>query len=348
MYSKMDKPLDLYIITTARKRDTQEWEAECAPFLIPNEEVRVEIDSWNNIKKYEDIENAFFIFDEQRVVSYGAWSKAFIKISKKNKWILLSATPGDTWLDYAPVFIANGFYKNITEFKRRHVIYSYYGNYPKVEGYREQGRLIKLRNAVLVNMVYKKPTISHNERVVVEYDKVLYKKIMKDRWNIFEDKPIENISELCFLLRKVVNSDPSRAEVIYNLTREHPKCIVFYYFDYELEILKEIDYGKEYKVAEWNGHKHELIPKSDKWVYLVQYTSGAEGWNCTETDTIIFYSQQYSYKILAQSSGRIDRLNTPFENLYYYHLRSTAPIDIAIYQALSKKKKFNESKFIEK
>ena len=344
----MANPLDLYIITTARKRDTHEWEAECAPFLIPNEQVSVTIDSWNNIKKYADVERAFFIFDEQRVVGYGAWSKAFIKISKKNKWILLSATPGDTWLDYAPVFIANGFFKNITEFKRRHVVYSYYGNYPKVERYIDDRVLMKYRDSILVYMKYKRPTISHNERVAVEYDRDLYKYIMKERWNVFEEQPIKNISELCYLIRKVVNSDPSRSEAMAELIEQHPKSIVFYNFDYELDILKNIDYGDDVAIAEWNGHKHEEIPKTKKWVYLVQYTAGAEGWNCIETDTIIFYSQNYSYKILTQAAGRIDRLNTPFENLYYYHLRSTAPIDIAIYQALKKKKKFNESKFIER
>lgn len=347
-YSAMANPLDLYIITTARKRDTHEWEAECVPFLIPNKQVNVTIDSWNNIKKYADVEGAFFIFDEQRVVGYGAWSKAFIKISKKNKWILLSATPGDTWLDYAPVFIANGFFKNITEFKRRHVVYSYYGSYPKVERYIDDRVLAKYRDSILVYMKYKRPTISHNERIAVEYDRDLYKYIMKERWNVFEEQPIKNISELCYLIRKVVNSDPSRIAAMAELIGQHPKSIVFYNFDYELEILKNIDYGDDVAIAEWNGHKHEEIPKTKKWVYLVQYTAGAEGWNCIETDTIIFYSQNYSYKILTQAAGRIDRLNTPFENLYYYHLRSTAPIDIAIYQALKKKKKFNESKFIER
>lgn len=343
----MVNPLDLYIITTARKRDTHEWEEECVPFLIPNEKVKVTIDSWNNIKKYADIENSFFIFDEQRVVGYGAWSKAFIKISKKNKWILLSATPGDTWLDYAPVFIANGFFKNITEFKRRHVVYSYYGSYPKVERYIDDHVLAKYRDSILVHMKYRKPTISHNERIAVDYDKDLYKTIMKERWNVYKNEPIKNISELCYLLRKVTNSDSSREEAMVSISKKHSKIIVFYNFDYELEILKNINYGHGVSIAEWNGHKHESIPKTEKWIYLVQYTAGAEGWNCIETDTMVFYSQNYSYKILAQASGRIDRLNTPFIDLYYYHLRSTSPIDIAIYQALKRKKRFNESKFID-
>ena len=113
-----DPPKDLYIITTARKRDTCEWEGELSPFLLsPNHEVnlysnKVVIDSWNNIQKYAEVQNAFFIFDEQRVVGTGAWVKAFLRITKANRWILLSATPGDTWQDYIPVFIANGFYKN--------------------------------------------------------------------------------------------------------------------------------------------------------------------------------------------------------------------------------------------
>ena len=341
-YYKNERAKDLYIITTARKRDTKEWEQECSHFDIS----KVTIDSWNNIKKYIDVANSFFIFDEQRVVGSGAWVKAFLKITKINNWILLSATPGDTWMDYVPVFIANGFYKNKTEFTRRHVIFSRFTKFPKVERYIEQGRLIRLRKEILVEMDYHKKTVSHNEVIQVGYDRIMYKQLLKDRWNIFDDEPIVNASELCYLMRKIVNSDPSRAQAILDLTSAHNKVIIFYNFDYELEILKSIDYGKDFSVAEWNGHKHESIPKKDKWVYLVQYTAGAEGWNCIETDTIIFYSQNYSYKILHQASGRIDRLNTPFENLYYYHLRSSASIDLAIFAALKKKKKFNESSFV--
>ena len=353
-YVPMPDPKNLYIITTARKRDTKEWEKELLPFLMsPNDEsniyagvIEVHIDSWNNIKKYIDVSDSFFIFDEQRVVGSGEWTKSFWKITKKNRWILLSATPGDTWLDYMPVFVANGFYKNKTEFITRHVVYSRYSKYPKVDKYFDQKRLFRLREKILVNMDYKKPTVSHHETVPVEYDRELYKNIMAKRWNIYEDMPIANAAELCYVARKAINSDPSRVEAIRTLIFEHPKAIIFYNYDYELEILRNIDYGDDYEIAEWNGHKHEHIPISDKWVYLVQYTAGAEGWNCVETDTILFYSLNYSYKIMVQSAGRIDRMNTPFSDLHYYRLRSSCPLDLAISRALRKKQNFNESKFL--
>ena len=353
-YKEMKNPKDLYIITTARKRDTLEWEAELTPFLISSnreinkygEYMNVVIDSWNNIKKYTDVSNAFFIFDEQRVVGSGVWVKSFLKIAKNNHWILLSATPGDTWMDYVPVFIANGFYRNRTEFITRHVIYNRYSKFPKVDKYFDEGRLVRYRKMVLVNMDFNKPTSSHYQTITTEYDRDLYKGLYSKRWNIFEDKPVANAAELCYLMRKVINSDPSRVEAILDLIKDHPKVIIFYNYDYELAILKGIYYGDGFKVAEWNGHKHELIPISDKWVYLVQYTAGAEGWNCIETDTIIFYSLNYSYKIMVQSAGRIDRMNTPFSDLYYYKLKSSAPLDIAIARALAKKQNFNENHFV--
>lgn len=352
-YIPMKSPKDLYIITTARKRDEYEWEAELARFLIstnPNLSQynhKVVIDSWNNISKYTDVSNAFFIFDEQRVVGSGAWVKAFLKITKVNEWILLSATPGDTWEDYIPVFIANGFYKNFTEFRREHVIYSRFSKYPKVDRYINTGRLIRLRNKILIKMEYEKPTTSHDIDVFVDYDVLAYKQLFKNRWNVSKDCPISNASELCYELRKIINSDLSRQEAVKNIVHEKGKVIVFYNFDYELELLKNIEYEDEdeVEIAEWNGHKHQPIPDSDRWVYLVQYTAGAEGWNCIKTDTIIFYSQNYSYKIMVQSAGRIDRLNTPYENLYYYHLKSRSGMDLAISKALKNKKKFNEQKF---
>lgn len=343
---------NLYIITTARKRDTLEWEGELANFLLsthPDVSLyrnKVVVDSWNNIGKYADVKNAFFIFDEQRVVGSGAWVKAFLKIAKTNQWILLSATPGDTWQDYIPVFIANGFYRNKTEFTQEHIIWKRFSKFPQIDRYINTGRLIRLRNSILVSMEFYRKTVSHHEDVYVNYDISMYKDITRNRWDIWEDKPIENAAGLCYALRKIVNIDSSRQVALMEIVEKHPKAIIFYNFDYELDILKSLCYGNDVKIAEWNGHKHQPIPESDKWIYLVQYNAGAEGWNCIKTNTIIFYSQNYSYKVMVQSSGRIDRLNTPFTDLYYYHLKSRSGIDLAIGRALKSKKKFNETRFV--
>lgn len=352
-WRKMKNPRDLYIVTTARKRDTLEWEGELAHFgMSPISESNgysntIVIDSWNNIKKYKDVHGAFFIFDEQRVVGSGAWVKAFLNIARKNNWILLSATPGDTWSDYIPVFVANRFYKNKTEFIRRHVVYSNFSKYPKIDRYLETGRLIRLRNSILVNMDFRRQTVSHHEDIYVRYDVAKYKDAGKLRWDPFKNEPIRDASGLCYVWRRIVNEDESRQVALLELFEKHPKMIIFYNFNYELDILKEVFDGIQgVKVAEWNGHKHQPIPESKSWVYLVQYTAGAEGWNCVKTDTIVFYSQNYSYKIMQQAAGRIDRLNTPFSELWYYHLKTRSGIDLAISRALSQKKNFNEGKFV--
>lgn len=335
----------LYIITTARKRDTMEWEEELIPFVLP-EKSKVVIDSWNNIKKYTSIKNAFFIFDEQRVVGYGSWTKSFLSITKGNRWILLSATPGDTWTDYIPVFIANGYYKNKTDFMLHHVVYSRFSKFPKVDRYLETGKLNRLRREILVDMKFDRKTISHHQDVIVNYDISSYKDLIKNRWNHRTNQPVTNASELCYEMRRIVNSDISRVDETLEIVEKSKRAIIFYNFDYELEILKNVDWPDGFEVAEWNGHKHQPVPSTRYWVYLVQYTSGAEGWNCVATDTIIFFSQNYSYKVMVQSSGRIDRLNTPFKDLYYYHLKSRSSIDISIARALKNKKKFNEEVFV--
>ena len=345
-------PADLYIITTARKRDTFEWEGEMSHFLLSTHDElnmydnKVIVDSWNNIQKYKNVEDAFFIFDEQRVVGSGAWVKAFLSIAKKNRWILLSATPGDTWMDYIPVFIANGFYKNKTEFMREHAVFARFSKYPKVERFINTGKLLRLRRDILVDMKFKRETVQHHCDIYVTYDSLMYKDVMKRRWDIWNDEPITNAGGLCYALRKIVNTHDSRSTKLLELFETHKKIIVFYNFDYELEILKSLYFGEDVIVAEWNGHKHEPTPTGKKWVYLVQYTAGAEGWNCITTDTIIFYSLNYSYKIMHQSAGRIDRMNTPYTDLYYYYMKTRSGIDLAIDRALSDKKKFNESSFI--
>ena len=351
-YVDMQNPRDLYIITTARKRDTKEWEGELVPFLLStNPDVayyknKVVVDSWNNVGKYKDVYGAFFIFDEQRVVGSGAWVKAFLNIARKNKWILLSATPGDTWSDYIPVFVANGFYKNKTEFTREHIVYRWINKtYPKIDHYVNTGKLIRHRNDILVTMDFNRVTVAHHEDVFCSYDISKYKDASKNRWDPFKDEPIINAAGLCYVWRKIVNTDESRQVALLELFEKHPKMIVFYNFDYELDILREVFGNLGCEMGEWNGHVHQPAPTSKQWVYLVQYTAGAEGWNCITTDTIVFYSQNYSYKVMQQAAGRIDRLNTKFVDLYYYHLKSRSGIDLAISRALSQKKNFNEGKY---
>ena len=351
-YVPMKNPKDLYIITTARKRDTLEWEGELANFLLSTHEDKNElysnkivVDSWNNIRKYANVKDAFFIFDEQRVVGWGQWSKSFIRIAHMNNWILLSATPGDKWEDYIPVFIANGFYRNKTEFGREHFVYSRFSKYPKVERYINTGRLIRLRNKILIDMDFKRKTITHHEDVYTLYDTAKYREAIRTRWNPFTNEPIEQAAGLCYVLRRIVNESESRIVALLELLEKCPRAIIFYNFDYERDILLNIPLDHGVEIAEWSGHKHQPVPDSDKWVYLVQYTAGAEGWNCIKTDTIIFFSQNYSYKIMQQSCGRIDRLNTPYTDLYYYHLKSRSGIDLAIAKALREKKNFNEGKW---
>jgi len=424
-YMAKETPQDVYVITTAKKRDSLDWEKEFAKFAIGKTRDAtmagvLTVDSWNNIGKYTGVEGSFFIFDEQRAVGSGEWSSYFIEIVRRNRWILLSATPGDTWMDYVPVFIANGFYKNRAQFKREHVVYNPFTKFPKVDRYTGTGKLARLRNSILVEMLYKMPATRHSRIIDVEYDKELFDEVVKKRWHVYKNRPLQGIAELFGVMRKVVNSDPSRLVQLQYLMDRHPRLIVFYNFDYELEILRLLTgnqlesgtsgvsdleilseikgktwqtqthagiasfayesatnsnllsnaqvvkpispiqkrekgdstnrisstiSGSEFQIAEWNGHKHQPIPESDSWVYLVQYAAGAMAWNCITTNATVFYSLPYSYKLWAQAHGRIDRLSTPFENLYYYSLRSKSLIDLAIAKALAEKENFNESQF---
>lgn len=333
---------DLYVITTAKKRDSFDWEKEASnlPLKITS------VDSWNNIGKYTRIENAFFIFDEQRLIGNGMWVKSFLKIAKNNQWILLSATPADTWMDLVPIFIANGFYKNRSEFLRRHVVYSRFSKFPKIERYLEIKKLIELRDSILINMHFKRNTVSHDIDIVCNFDKSKQRQLMTDRWNIYEESPVRDVSQLCYLLRKLVNSDEDRLIKLKEIFNRHNKLVIFYNFNYELDILRKFAEDNTIPYSEWNGHKHEPIQETERWLYLVQYTAGAEGWNCTQTDTIIFYSQNYSYRIMTQAAGRIDRLDTKFIDLYYYKFISNSVIDLSIDKALKNKQTFNERRFM--
>lgn len=330
---------DLYIITTAMKRDSGDWQHEAG---IVGVEPTV-VDSWNNINKYIKIKNAFFIFDEQRVVGYGKWSTSFIAISKLNKWILLSGTPGDTWSDYIPVFIANGFYRNKTDFTEQHIEFDRFAKYPKIKAYHNQARLMMLRTAILVPMKIKRRTTRIRKPVNCKYNKDLYKLVMDKRWNPFTNAPIENASELTQVVRRIVATDYDRQWVAKWVMDVNPRVIVFYNYNYELDILMALAEQTGKPIGQWNGKAHEGIPLTEEWIYLVQYTAGAEGWNCTSTNVMMFYSLNYSYRIMEQAEGRIDRLNTKYTDLEYFYLTSDSPIDKAVKKAVDTKKSFNEN-----
>lgn len=349
------KPPDLYILTTAKKRNDGEWFDELLPFrLNPSEDgyahylgwyIKITVDSWQNIKKYDSVKNAFFIFDENKINGKGAWAKSFLKLTRFNEWIILSASNGDKIEDYETLFIAEKFFRTRTEFREAFLIYATYGNFPRVINYRNEHLFFKLRDRVLIDMDFKRHTIPHHEDVYVQYDTTKYKYAIRNRWNPFKNEPIQQASGLCLVLRKIVNEDQSRQVALLQLLEDHPKAIIFYNFDAELDILLNLGYSEGTEIAQYNGHTHETIPKSDKWVYLVNYNA-CEAWNSKETNCMIFYSQNYSYKTMIQAAGRIDRLTTPFTDLYYYHLKSRSGIDLAISKALKNKKDFNEKKWV--
>lgn len=352
-YTPMTNPKNLLILTTAMKRDKHEWDKELIPFLLSTDpEINyysneVIIDSWNNIKKYADLKNWFVIFDEDRVTGSGVWVKVFLRMAKNNEWIILSATPGDTWSDYIPVFIANGFYRNRSDFSQQHIVYARYCTFPKIDRYINTRKLVRLRERVLVDMEFHRKTKAEHTWCYCDYDISAYKQAMKTRWDPYKDEPIQNAGGLCYVLRRIVNSDESRLDELRRLLTSHPKVIVFYNFDYEREELIGSLRLLRYPYSEWSGHAHQEIPDDGhRWVYLVQYTAGCEGWNSIKTDTVIFFSQNYSYKVMEQAAGRIDRLNTPYDTLYFYHFTSRSPIDRAITNAVKTKKIFNERRFV--
>jgi hypothetical protein len=345
-YAQTHSDRDVYVITTAKKRDSLDWQREFARLGIGMDEGEtlagiLTIDSWNNIHKFEHIKGAFFIFDEQRLVGSGGWVKSFLRIAKDNRWILLSATPGDNWLDFIPVFLANGYYRNRTEFKARHVVYKSHTRFPAVDHYTRVGELVRHRNNVLVKMPYRRHTTRVVELLDVEYDQDKMKTVMQKRWNPYEDRPIEQSAEMHQLMRRVVSEHPSRKDALRQVMEKHPRLIIFYNFIYERDMLRELAESEMIPHAEWNGQRHQEIPDTLRWLYLVQYTAGAEGWECITTNATFFWSQDYSYKRTEQAYGRIDRMNTPFGLLFYYLPMSNSYIDKAVRRAWIEKRDFN-------
>ena len=342
----------LYVITTAKKRDSLEWEEEAARLGLSTDPEcsftgsAIVVDSWNNIRKYSDREHAVFFFDEQRASGSGRWVKEFLKITKKNTWLLLSATPGDVWMDYLPVFMANGFFRTRTEFLEDHVIFDRFVKYPKVKRYIGEAKLQRLRRSILVEMPMERHTTRVRKTIYCDYDYDLYKWVVKNRMDPWTEEPLRDAGGVCRILRKVVSDNDWRSEQAKCILSGNERVIVFYNYDYELDRILAVSESLGLPTAQWNGHRHDAIPRGERWVYICQYTSAAEGWNCTSTDTVLFWSLNYSWRVTEQCEGRIDRLNTPYSRLRYYFLESHSSIDEAVRRSLSLKKVFNERAFV--
>ena len=342
----------LYVITTAKKRDSLEWEEEAARLDLSTDPEcsftgsSIVVDSWNNIRKYSDREHAVFFFDEQRASGSGRWVKEFLKITRKNTWLLLSATPGDVWMDYLPVFMAHGFFRTRTEFMEDHVIFDRFAKYPKVKRYIGEAKLQRLRRSILVEMPVERHTTRERETVYCDYDRYLYKWVVKNRMDPWTEEPLRDAGGVCRILRKVVSDNDWRSEQAKRILSSNERVIVFYNYNYELDRILAVAESLGLPTAQWNGHRHDAIPAEPRWVYICQYTSAAEGWNCTSTDTVLFWSLNYSWRVTEQCEGRIDRLNTPYSRLKYYFLESDSSIDKAVRRSLSSKKVFNERAFV--
>ena len=342
----------LYVITTAKKRDSLEWEEEAARLGLSTDPAcsftgsSIVVDSWNNIGKYSDREHAVFFFDEQRASGSGRWVKEFLKITRKNTWLLLSATPGDVWMDYLPVFMAHGFFRTRTEFMEDHVIFDRFAKYPKVKRYIGEAKLQRLRRSILVEMPVERHTTRERETVYCDYDHDLYKWVVKNRMDPWTDEPLRDAGGVCRILRKVVSDNDWRSEQAKRILSSNERVIVFYNYNYELDRILAVAESLGLPTAQWNGHRHDAIPAEHRWVYICQYTSAAEGCNCTSTDTVLFWSLNYSWRVTEQCEGRIDRLNTPYSRLKYYFLESHSSIDEAVRRSLGSKKVFNERAFV--
>lgn len=333
--------LPLIVITTAKKRNDADWETEAN--LLGLEYPTV--DSWNNISNYEN-RHAFFIFDEQHASGTGKWAKSFIKIAKKNKWIMLSATPGDRWIDFVPVFIANGLVENKTKFNERYVVYNPNTPFPKIDRYINTFELEAMRHAIVVAMPDKRETVRHKKIVTTEYDRFLYTDVHDNRMSPFTKMPIKNASEYTQVMRKIVSTSPARVLEFKDLVSKFKRSIVFYNYNYELDIILQQLQSLGINTFVYNSKKHDPSPTEGEWCYVVQY-SAAEAWNNISTNRMIFYSPNYSYKVVEQCEGRIDRINTKYKDLYYYTLVSESSIDKSVIKAIKEKRIFNEGLWVD-
>lgn len=330
----------VYIITPARKRNTGEWFDDIRKNDM--DETRFVVDSWNNLSKYKDVKDAFFLFDEQKVSGKGTWAKSLIRIAKSNQWILLSATPGDTYDDYATVLIANGFVRNRTTWYDEYCVTKSQPFFHIVD-HKNKDVIDMMIRRIFIKMDYQSDK-KRIERVIPIQARSAgeEKEILMTHKAPGAQMPFTTFAAAIAYVRMNCYDKSKKTEALRKIIEKHKKIIVFYNFLSEKLEIERAAIDANVTINFYNGQRHDPIPDTDEWVYGVQYNSGAEAWNCITTNAMVFYSPNYSYKTMEQAHGRIDRVNSPYECLYYYMLLNELNIDNKVMNALSSKKDFNE------
>ena len=284
----------------------------------------------------------------------------------------LSATDiPNTPFDAAAYLIMNGLYRNITHFKKTHVVRThpeyhnpiyenendiknlelYKQNIQKTSVYVDTSKILpKVDNyyALLdlyTDTKYIEPLFNDDKHPFNDKKKRTSVGHYNQSIRYWRDKWYESSKESTMMLRRIVAKDPIRKLTLYNIlnkllnTNDEKHIIVIYKFKCELEaiadVCSKINYDFEFRQI--NGNKKQLAKsKKKKSIIALQYQAGGAGIELQYAPTSIFYGPTDSYQDFEQVKGRNVRrfMNCKIE---HYYISTKNRIDFEDWQRVNNK-----------
>lgn len=360
-WARGTKKSNVLVITQASKVKSNDFveEAKLLDEKWYNSQSSFTVVSWNSLAKWlkehqsENFADYAIIADEiQRIKNYSTgMGKSFLKIASHTKcWAGFTATPGESWIQMMPYFVACGFVKHKTDFTNKFCVTQSFKGYIEIIGYNHEEVLNKWWSGI----TYFPDTKEMEKQLPSETHKVVhfkaptgYAKVLKTKTRLDTDEFIDTSMAMCHYLRQLCCSKEKVEWLKEFVESLDTSCVVFYTYIEEGEKIKEALKGV--KIWEINGKKHDIptadtIGKHD--VVLAQWESGSASLNLQFMNYWVSFSPCYSLTTSCQSRGRIKRIGQT-KPMFYYYLKTDHTIENDIYKALKEKRDFSETVWYE-
>lgn len=310
-------------------------------------------------------EDTFIIIDESHKVANTSSkvTKYVMKLSKKAKYTYLcTATPisNGKYEQYYPQLKMLGVYNGTKKeyynmFVDERMTRMGGSQFMQITGYRNIDLLENMVNQCSVNYKRDKPYLPE-DYVYKTKKPAMFNKLKKNRMYKTDNGEVielDNSSKLFNALRcvshgfllginKQVSKEPfERLQAILE-THNNERVVIFYNYNIELEMLKQLLSKLKRPTSEYNGARKDLKEFKGKYngVVLAHYKSASTGINdFVISNVMVFNSLPLSSIELTQSKGRIDRQGQGKKPMYYFIIPDT-PVEKKIFEQITNGKDF--------
>lgn len=292
-------------------------------------------------------------------------SKALMELMKNNITIGLSATPMPNGMldDGVAYLVYNNYYKNQSDFRKQHIPPRMYDRYYKPDVYTidyeiDPNRFFELdlfkeriKATTFVPDAEVDFEMPHQRLHTLAYD--LSQKTINDIYdmsNSYKERRYDSYRQYLSDIKRAISQDSNHVERMKLIVKENKdkQPLIFYETNAQLEVIEKglNELNMPYKCINGQGNSDKLddIDTTDtEQAIVIQYKSGGNSIEFTNSFVSIFYGLIYSWGDIAQAMGRNIRRGMPQDSyVNQYFLLATHPHDSHVYDVIERKEEFSE------